>query len=152
DDDLAPRSGGPETVEVGVAAVLDQPARPARTARPCTECGGTQQPGRDVEREGRLADPFRADETDGLGHGTSDHRGRRGERGGLPPGPGAFHEPAGQTGSAGVVVLRVVRRFGAVSVSSPVTVSVTGVAFAAAGLRVARALAGALAAGSAATP
>ena len=60
DDDLATRSGRPETVEVGVAAVLDQPARPADAARPRIDCGGAQQPRRDVEREGRLADPFRA--------------------------------------------------------------------------------------------
>jgi len=152
DDDLATWPGRPKAMKVGVTAVLDQPARPAGAARPRFERGGAQQSRRDVEREGRLADPLRTDEEDSLGHGTPDHRGRRGERGRLPSGAGPFHDAVGQTGSAGVVVLRVVRRFGAVSVASPVTVSAAGVAFAAAGLRVARGLAGAFAAGSGAVP
>ena len=43
-------------------------ARQVRHGR-ASSCGRAQQPGRDVEREGRLADPFRADQEDGLGHG-----------------------------------------------------------------------------------
>ena len=145
DDHLATRPGRREAVQVRMAPVLDQPARPAGATRPLVERSRAEQAGRDVEGQGRLADPVGADQQDGLGHGAPDHRGRRAERGGLPPGPGAIHDLVGQTGSAGAVVLRVVRRFGAASPPSPVALADAGDALAAAGLRVARGLAGALA-------
>ncbi len=51
-------------------------ARHARHGR-SAERGRAQQPGREVEREGRLADPVGADQQDGLGHRPPDHRGHR---------------------------------------------------------------------------
>ncbi len=141
-DDLATRTGGSEPMEVGVIAVLDQPARATRPARSLVRTGHAQQPGREVERQRRLADPVRADEQDGLGSRTPDHGGDRDERGGLPPGPGPFHRTNGQAFSAGAA-LRVVRRFGvAAGAASPsADASGSAVTLAAAGLRGARGLA-----------
>jgi hypothetical protein len=159
DDHLTTRPGGAEPVEVGVAAVLDEPARPARSARPLIEWRRAQETGADVERECRLADPIGADEEDGVGCGAPDHRSRRAQRGGLSPGPGTVHDVVCQTGSTGSTaagVFRVVRRFGAAATSSLAAASSVAagaaVDLAAAGFRVARGLAGALVAGFSETP
>ena len=130
-----------------MAPALDQPARPAGAARPLVERCRAQQPGREVERQGRLADPVGAGEQDGLGHWPADHRGRRAERDRLPPGPGSIHDGVGQT------ITRRSWRAPRLARGAPLRCSVAVVtaalaaavdALLAAGLRVARGLAGAL--------
>ena len=68
-----------------MAAVLDEPARPACPARPYRHLGRAQKPGREVERERRLADAIRPDDEDGVRHGTPDHGRDDGDRGRLAP-------------------------------------------------------------------
>ena len=159
DHDLAAWSGRPETVDVGMRAVIDQPARPARPARPVGGRRGAQQAGGKVERERRLADALAVRPEHGVRGRTADHRGHRGERGGLAPGPGPVHRHArsdqagsvdavvrGAAGLPGAAGLRVVRRFGGASVEAgSAEVTASAAAF---GLRVARGLAAAFGAGA----
>ena len=115
DDHLAAGSLGADPMQVRVPARGDQPARPARTARAVGDVvGRAQEPGRQVQRERRLADPGGTDEQDRVGRPSPDHRADRGERGRLSPGPGAMHADLVQADSVELAaVLRVVFRFGA---------------------------------------
>ena len=121
DHDLAPRPGGPEAMHVGVRAVLDQPARPAHAARPGGRLRRAQEAGGQVEREGRLADALGPGQEHGVRGRPVDHRGHRGERGSLAPGPRPVH-PRSLPDQAGSVaaVFRGARRFGGASVAAVV--------------------------------
>ena len=124
DDDLPAGTDRPEPMEVGVAAALDEPARPACAAGPVGRGGRAQQPGREVERERRLADPVRADEQDALrrvarGPWRSPRRAR-------PAVPGSWRPSIGErsVGVGRAAALRVDRRFGA---AAPASASLGGV-------------------------
>ena len=148
DHDLAPRPGRPEAMDVGVRAVLDQPARrgtPGTAGRPAPRCTGGRRRGRvrgsscrrPRARPGaRRAGPAR------------DHRRHRGERGRLAPGPRPVH-PRSLPDQAGSVaaVFRGARRFGGASVAAvSAEVAASAAAF---GFRVARGLAAAVGAAAA---
>ena len=129
-------------MHIGVAAVLDQAARPAD---PAGRVGGrlrcAQERRREVQGEGRLADPVRADEQDRVGDPATEHPVDRRESGRLAPRPGTLHGDRAQVGSA-VTVLRVVRRLGAgASWSAAPAVSAGAAVALADGLRVALGLA-----------
>ena len=74
-DDLAARSLRPEPVQVRVRPGRDETAAPAGAARPRRGSSAVhRQPGREVERQGRLADPGRTAEQDRVrrpDHGSS---------------------------------------------------------------------------------
>ena len=92
DDDLPAGTDRPEPMDIGMPAALDEAARPAGPARPVGRGSRAQQPGREVEREGRLADSVRTDEQDRLRRRAADHGGDRDERG---PCPGSWPCPSG---------------------------------------------------------
>ena len=105
-----PGPSGAEAVQVGMVAVVDQPATAARPARPRGDVRvDAQQPRGEVQREGRLADPAGPAQQDGVRRPAADHRPDRGERGAMAAGPGAVHR--GELGARRSAPCAVARGF-----------------------------------------